>query len=60
MEEISRCYNEENKLGEGGFGRVYLGTLRHTQVAVKCLTQVVYYTTTFTRAWGSGDVHSLR
>lgn len=33
-------FNEENKIGEGAFGTVYFGILRHLQCAVKRMSEV--------------------
>ena len=33
-------YGKANLIGEGGYGRVYRGTLRHTTVAIKVLSEV--------------------
>uniref|UniRef100_A0A0D9VJ79 RING-type E3 ubiquitin transferase n=1 Tax=Leersia perrieri TaxID=77586 RepID=A0A0D9VJ79_9ORYZ len=37
LEQATRSFAEELKIGEGGFGSVYKGTLRNTTVAIKLL-----------------------
>eukprot|EP00897_Mesotaenium_endlicherianum_P010170 jgi/Mesen1/9181/ME000591S08502 len=37
IEAATDHFKPENKIGEGGFGMVYVGTLHHTPVAVKVL-----------------------
>ena len=39
IEAATRGFNPQGKLGEGGFGEVYRGTLGGVPVAVKRLTQ---------------------
>uniref|UniRef100_A0A0E0GAV4 RING-type E3 ubiquitin transferase n=1 Tax=Oryza nivara TaxID=4536 RepID=A0A0E0GAV4_ORYNI len=37
LEQATRGFDQELKIGEGGFGSVYKGTLRNTTVAIKLL-----------------------
>ncbi|CAN4111584.1 unnamed protein product [Withania somnifera] len=37
IEEATRKFNPALKIGEGGYGSIYRGLLRHTQVAIKML-----------------------
>lgn len=37
IEEATNKFSSENKIGEGGYGPVYKGTLKHTRVAIKVL-----------------------
>ena len=37
----TRNFDVEHLVGEGGFGRVYYATLRHTPAAIKILNKVV-------------------
>ncbi|KAG8059960.1 hypothetical protein GUJ93_ZPchr0002g23117 [Zizania palustris] len=37
LEQATRGFDQELKIGEGGFGSVYRGTLRNTTVAIKLL-----------------------
>lgn len=44
-DELSRAtegFHPHQKVGEGGFGSVYRGTLRHTAVAIKVLSRVIH------------------
>ncbi len=40
LENATGSFKVENLIGEGGFGKVYRGRLRHADVAVKVLTDV--------------------
>ncbi|CAH8300948.1 unnamed protein product [Eruca vesicaria subsp. sativa] len=37
IEEATNRFDSSLKIGEGGYGSIYIGTLRHTQVAIKIL-----------------------
>lgn len=37
IEEATNKFSRENKIGEGGYGPVYKGTVNHTRVAIKVL-----------------------
>ncbi|KAJ9171387.1 hypothetical protein P3X46_014766 [Hevea brasiliensis] len=37
IEEATQNFNQDLKIGEGGYGSIYKGFLRHTQVAIKVL-----------------------
>ncbi|CDY37074.1 BnaA04g26520D [Brassica napus] len=37
IEEATNRFDSTLKIGEGGYGSIYVGTLRHTQVAIKIL-----------------------
>lgn len=37
IEEATQNFNPSLKIGEGGYGSIYKGLLRHTQVAIKVL-----------------------
>ncbi|KAK4770027.1 hypothetical protein SAY87_030559 [Trapa incisa] len=37
IEEATNMFSRDNKIGEGGYGPVYKGTLNHTRVAIKVL-----------------------
>ncbi|KAF8088300.1 hypothetical protein N665_0546s0030 [Sinapis alba] len=37
IEEATKRFDSTLKIGEGGYGSIYVGTLRHTQVAIKML-----------------------
>ncbi|XP_050204106.1 U-box domain-containing protein 33-like isoform X1 [Mercurialis annua] len=37
IEEATSNFNQSLKIGEGGYGSIYKGLLRHTQVAIKAL-----------------------
>jgi predicted nucleic acid-binding Zn-ribbon protein len=37
LEEATRSFDPSLKIGEGGYGNIYKGVLRHTQVAIKML-----------------------
>jgi serine/threonine protein kinase len=37
IEEATQSFNPSLKIGEGGYGNIYRGVLRHTQVAIKML-----------------------
>ena len=37
IEEATSRFDSTLKIGEGGYGSIYIGTLRHTQVAIKIL-----------------------
>ncbi|XP_051147106.1 U-box domain-containing protein 33-like isoform X2 [Andrographis paniculata] len=37
IEEATNNFDESYKIGEGGYGGIYIGRLRHTQVAIKVL-----------------------
>ena len=37
IEEATKNFNYSLKIGEGGYGSIYKGLLRHTQVAIKML-----------------------
>ncbi|XP_056865018.1 U-box domain-containing protein 33-like [Raphanus sativus] len=37
IEEATNCFDSTMKIGEGGYGSIYVGTLRHTKVAIKIL-----------------------
>lgn len=37
LDEATRNFNPSLKIGEGGYGNIYKGILRHTQVAIKML-----------------------
>ncbi|KAL0739877.1 hypothetical protein Bca4012_081390 [Brassica carinata] len=37
IEEATNRFDSTLKIGEGGYGSIYVGTLRHTQVAIKML-----------------------
>lgn len=37
LDEATRNFNPSLKIGEGGYGNIYKGVLRHTQVAIKML-----------------------
>ncbi|KZV37819.1 hypothetical protein F511_31472 [Dorcoceras hygrometricum] len=37
IEEATDCFNQAMKIGEGGYGCIYKGKLRNTQVAIKML-----------------------
>lgn len=39
IEQATRNFDPELKIGEGGYGSIYKGLLRHTQVAIKILKQ---------------------
>ncbi|KAJ1694419.1 hypothetical protein LUZ63_011117 [Rhynchospora breviuscula] len=39
IKEATRNFDPSNKIGEGGFGSVYIGFLRHTTVAIKILNR---------------------
>lgn len=40
VSQATKDFCVDTRIGEGGFGSVYRGTLRHTQVAIKRLSQV--------------------
>ena len=40
LEVATNQFNQENLIREGGFGKVYKGKLRYSQVAVKVLSDV--------------------
>lgn len=37
IEEATDCFNQAMKIGEGGYGSIYKGKLRNTEVAIKIL-----------------------
>ena len=40
LERATGDFSEENMVGKGGFGRVFRGKLRHSDVAIKVLNTV--------------------